>query len=160
MQRTVGHDNALQLLYNFSRNLELALKKIVAKAQALVIDLLFHVDGGFGDHTPEGFLSRLLVSGALLPTLERVSDNQRVTGTVTRVPATRARLAERRALGVFHILPNTFRVLWMIRVPLGDFRSSNPTFLPHLGQNRVPSRDRVGGFLYHWCQTLPASSSL
>lgn len=65
VQRTVGHDNALQLLHNFSRNLELALKKKVAKAQALVIDLLFHVDGGFRDHTPEGFLSRLLISGAL-----------------------------------------------------------------------------------------------
>lgn len=60
MQRTVGNDSALQLLCNFSRNLELALKKnkvfkTKAKAQALFIDLLFHDDEGFRDHTPEGF---------------------------------------------------------------------------------------------------------
>ena len=59
VQRMVGHDNALQLLCNFSRNLELALKKnkllkTEAKAQALVRDLLFQDDEGFRDHTPEG----------------------------------------------------------------------------------------------------------
>ena len=57
MQRTEGNDKALQLLCNFSRNLELALKKnkVLKTKQNLFIDLLFHDNEGFRDHTPEGF---------------------------------------------------------------------------------------------------------